>query len=50
MVQQKQIQLGTVRLQDQSLASLSGSEILHCHELWGRSQTWLRSPVAVAVL
>ena len=31
----------------QSLASLSGFWIWHCHELW--SQTWLRSGVAVAL-
>ena len=33
----------------QSLASFSGLRIPHCHELWCRSQTWLRSFVAVAV-
>ena len=33
-----------------SLASLSGLGIRHCHELWCRPQTWLRSWVAVAVV
>ena len=33
----------------QSLAPLSGLRIWHCHELWCRSQTWLRSGVAVVV-
>ena len=28
---------------------LSGLRIQHCHELWCRSQTWLRSCIAVAV-
>ena len=28
---------------------LSGLRIRHCHELWCRSQKWLRSGVAVAV-
>ena len=45
VAQQKQIQLGTMRLRVQSLASHSG----HCHELWYRSQVRLRSGVAVAV-
>ena len=34
-----------------SLASLSGLRIQHCHELWCRSQTWLRlwcRPAAIA--
>ena len=34
MVQRKQIRLGTMRLQVQSLASLSGLRIRHCCELW----------------
>ena len=38
-----------MRLQVQSLASLSGVRIRRCCELWCRSQTWLRSGVAVAV-
>ena len=33
----------------QSLDSLSGLRICRCSELWCRSQTWLRSDVAVAV-
>ena len=33
-----------------SLASLSGSRIRHCGELWCRSQTQLESGVAVAVV
>ena len=32
------------------LASLSGSGIQHCHELWRRSWMWLVSRVAVAVV
>ena len=47
MVQQKQIQLGTVRLQVPSLASLSGLRIRRHRELWCRSQTRLKSGVAV---
>ena len=50
MVQQKRIQLGTMRLQVPSLASLSGLRIQRCCGLWCRSQTWLRSGVAVAVV
>ena len=41
--------LGTMRLQAGSLASLSGLRIQCCCELWCRSQTWLRSRVAVAL-
>ena len=33
MAQQKQIRLGTMRLQVRSLALLSGSRIWHCREL-----------------
>ena len=33
----------------QSLALLSGLRVWRCHELWCRSQTWLRSLVAVAL-
>ena len=50
MAQQKQVRLGTMRLRVQSLASLSGSRIQHCLELWCRWQMWLRSDVAVAVV
>ena len=43
VVQQKRIQLGTIRVQVRSLASLSGLRI-HCrHELWCKSRTWLGS-------
>ena len=38
-----------MRMQVQSLISLSGPGIQHCHELWCRLQTELRSCVAVAV-
>ena len=56
MVQWKGIRLVSMRLQVPSLASLSGLGILHCHELWCRSQTvsdlvllWLQyRPAAVA--
>ena len=50
MAQQKRIQLGTMRLQVRSLASRSGLRIWHCHKLWCRLQTWLRSCVAVAMV
>ena len=33
-----------------SLAFLSGLRIEHCHEMWCRSQTQLRSPIVVAVV
>ena len=41
MAQQKWIRLGTMRLQVQSLAFLSGLRIWRCCELWCRSQTRL---------
>ena len=50
MVQLKQIQLVSMRMQVQSLASLSGSGTWCCHELWCRSQTRLGSRVAVAMV
>ena len=50
VVQWKRIQLGTMRLQVRSLASLGGLKIWHCCELLYRSQTQLRSDVAVAVV
>ena len=50
MAQRKQIQLGTMRLRVWSLASLNGLRIQYCHELWCRSQMWLRSGVAMAVV
>ena len=49
MAQQKRIQLGTMSLRVRSLASLSGLRIQRCHEMWHRSQTQLRSGVAVAL-
>ena len=49
MVQWKQIQLVSIRMQVRFLASLSGLGIQHCHELWCRFQMQLRSYVAVAV-
>ena len=33
-----------------TLALFSGSGIWHCREVWCRSQTWLRSRIAVAVV
>ena len=50
MVQWKRIQLGTVRLQVRSLASLSGLRVRSCLELWCRSQMLLRSGVAMALV
>ena len=49
VVQQKDIRLGTMRLQVPSLASFSGLRIQHCPELWCRSQGRLGSDTAVAV-
>ena len=46
---QKGIRLGTMKLQVQSLALLSGSRIWCCHELWCRLQMRLGSRIAVAV-
>ena len=48
--QQKRIRLVTMRLQVQSLASLSELGIRHCGELWCRSQMQLGSQVAVSVV
>ena len=48
--QQKQIQLGTMRLQVQSLTSLSGLRISCFREPWCGSQTWLGSGLAVAMV
>ena len=50
VVQQKRIQLGTMRLQVQSLASLSGLRILCCQKLCCKSQMQLRCRIAVAVV
>ena len=47
VVQRKRIRLGTMRLRVRSLALLNASRIRCCRELWGRSQTQLRSGVAV---
>ena len=44
-----QTQLVSMRMRVRSLALLSGFRILHCCELWSRSQKWLGSHVAVAV-
>ena len=49
MAQQKQIQLGTMRLQVPFLASLSGLRIQCCQELWCRLQRRLISYIAVTV-
>ena len=49
MAQQKQIRLETMRLWVRSLASLSGIRIQRYHELWCRSQMWLRSDVVAVV-
>ena len=45
----QQTQLASMRRKVQSLASISGLRIQHCHELWCRSQTQLGSCVAVAL-
>ena len=50
VVQQKRIQLGTMRLRVRSLALLSGLRTRRCHELWCRLQMWLISCVAVALV
>ena len=39
-----------MRMWVQSLASLSVLRVQHCRELWYRSQTQLRSCIAVAVV
>ena len=39
-----------MRMRVRSLALLSGPEIWRCRELWCRSQVWLGSCVAVAVV
>ena len=50
MAQQKRIYLGIMRLRVRSLASLSGSRIWRCLELWCRLQMQLRPGIAVAVV
>ena len=49
VAQQRRIRLGIMRLWVQSLASLCGLRIQHCHELGCRSQKQLGSRIAVAV-
>ena len=49
MEQWNRILQGTMRLQVQSLALLSGLWIRHCCELWCRWQMWLGSCIAVVV-
>ena len=49
VVQWKWIWLISMRMQVQSLASLSGFRTQCCHELWCRSQTRLTSCVSLAV-
>ena len=45
----KGIQLVSMRIQVQSLASLCGWGNQHCPELWCMPQTWLETCIAVAV-
>ena len=49
VAQRKQIWLASMRTQVQSLASLSGLRVLHCHGLWCGSQMWLGSGITQAV-
>ena len=49
MAQREQIQLGIMRLQVRSLASLNGLRIQCCHEQWCRLQMRLGSGIAVTV-
>ena len=48
--QQKRTRLVSMRMQVRSLALFSGLRISCCHELWCRSQTRLRSGIAVPVV
>ena len=50
LAQQKQIQLGIMKLWVQSLALLSGLRIWRCHELQCRLQMHLGPDAAVAVV
>ena len=50
MPQWKRIQLGTMRLRVQSLVLLSGLIFRCCRGLWCRSQTWLGSGMAAALI
>ena len=45
----KQTRLVSTRMLFQSLTSLRGLRIWHCHELWCKLQTWLGCGIAVAV-
>ena len=49
VAQQKQIQLGSMRLRVRFLASLNRLRIQCCRNLWCRSQTLLGSGIAVAL-
>ena len=49
MAQQVKNRLVSMRMRVQSLASLSGLRIQHCHKMQQRSKIWLGSCVAVAV-
>ena len=44
-----QAQLASMTMWVQSLTLLSGFSIQHCHELWCRTQTCLRSHIAEGV-
>jgi len=50
VAQWKRIRLVSMRMQVQTLASISGLRIWHGHDPWCRLQMWLRSHVAVAVV
>ena len=50
MAQRKQTLLVFMRIWVRSLASLGGLRIRRCRELWCRSQTRLRSRIALAVV
>ena len=50
VVQWQRFWLVSLRMQVWSLASLSGSGIWHCYELWCGLQTWLGSRVAMVVM
>ena len=47
IVQWEQVQLVSMRMKVQSLASLGGLRIWCCHELWCRSKMWLRCRIAL---
>ena len=50
VAQQKWIKLASMRLRVRSLTLLSGLKIWRCCELWCRSQMWLGSRIAMAVV